>query len=215
MRTGAPRWSPDGKQIAFHAVLPGGVLNIYVIPSADGSAEHLLPSDRGQLDPDWSPDGKSLVFGTAVDPKGSIYIIDLSSRRVSTLPGSMGFFSPHWSPDGRYIAGTIIQSQKLMLFDTATQSWTKACDCVAGFAMWSHDGRYIYFEHFTEPNKGYTIARLRAGEDKIETVADVSKVGRWTAGTSGPWFGLAPDDSPLVARDISTQEIFALEMQWQ
>ncbi len=25
MRTGAPRWSPDGKQIAFHAVLPGGV----------------------------------------------------------------------------------------------------------------------------------------------------------------------------------------------
>ena len=215
MRTGAPRWSPDGKQIAFHAVLPGGVLNIYVIPSAGGSAEQLMPSDHGQLDPDWSPDGKSLVFGTAVDPKGSIYIIDLSSRRVSTLPGSMGFFSPHWSPDGRYIAGTIIQSHKLMLFDTATQSWTKACDCVAGFAMWSHDGRSIYFEHFTEPDKGYTIARLRPGEDKIETVADVSKVGRWTAGTSGPWFGLAPDDSPLVARDISTQEIFALEMQWQ
>jgi Tol biopolymer transport system component len=97
MRIGAPRWSPDGKQIAFHAVLPGGVMNIYVIPSAGGSAEHLLPSDRGQLDPDWSPDGKSLVFGTAVDPKGSIYIIDLSSRRVSTLPGSTGFFSPHWS----------------------------------------------------------------------------------------------------------------------
>ena len=215
MRTGAPRWSPDGKQIAFHAVLPGGVMNIYVIPSAGGSAEHLLPSDRGQLDPDWSPDGKSLVFGTAVDPKGSIYIIDLSSRRVSTLPGSMGFFSPHWSPDGRYIAGTFIQSQKLMLFDTATRSWTKACDCVAGFAIWSRDGRYIYFEHFTEPDKGYTIARLRRGEDKIETVADVSKVGRRTAGTSGgPWFGLAPDDSPLVARDISTQEIFALEMKW-
>jgi len=214
MRAGAPRWAPDGKQIAFHAILPGGVMNIYVIPSAGGSAEHLLPSDRGQMDVDWSPDGKSLVFGTTVDFTGSIHILDLSSRRVSTLPGSMGFFSPHWSPDGRYISGTIIQSQKLMLFDTATQSWTKACDCEVGFPMWSHDGKYIYFEKFSHPNKGCSIARLRPGDEKIETVADVSKVGRWTAGMVGQWFGLAPDDSPLVARDISTQEIFALEMQW-
>jgi DNA-binding winged helix-turn-helix (wHTH) protein len=213
-RAGAPRWSPDGKQIAFFAVVPGGVMNIYVIPSAGGSAEHLLPSDRGQMDVDWSPDGKSLVFGTAVDFTGSIHVIDLSSRRLSTLPGSMGFFSPHWSPDGRYIAGINIQSQKLMLFDTATRSWTKACDCRVGFPMWSHDGKYIYFENFSEPDKGFSIARLRPGDDKIEAVADVSKVGRWTAGTIGQWFGLAPDDSPLVARDISTQEIFALEMQW-
>jgi DNA-binding winged helix-turn-helix (wHTH) protein/dipeptidyl aminopeptidase/acylaminoacyl peptidase len=214
MRAGSPRWAPGGKQIAFFAVLPGGVMNIYVIPSAGGSAEHLLQSDRGQMDVDWSPDGKSLVFGTTVDFKGFIHIIDLSSRRVSTLPGSRGFFSPHWSPDGRYIAGTNIQSLNLMLFDTATQSWKKACDCRVGFPMWSHDGQYIYFEHFSEPDKGYTIARLRPGGSRIETVADVSKVGRWTAGTFGQWFGLAPDDSPLVARDISSQEVFALEMQW-
>jgi DNA-binding winged helix-turn-helix (wHTH) protein/dipeptidyl aminopeptidase/acylaminoacyl peptidase len=215
MRAAGPRWSPDGKQIAFIAVLPGGVLNIYVIPSAGGSAEHLLPSDRGQMDVDWSPDGKSLVFGTTVDFTGSIHILDLSSRRVSTVPGSTGFFSPHWSPDGRYISGTIIQSKKLMLFDTATQSWTKACDCEVRFPMWSRDGNYIYFEHLSELDKVHSIARLRPGNDKIETVADINKVGRWTAGTnSGQWFGLAPDDSPLVARDISTQEIFSLEMQW-
>ncbi len=214
MRAGGPRWAPDGKQIAFIAVLPGGVMNIYLIPSGGGSAEHLLPSDRGQMDVDWSPDGKSLVFGTTVDFTGSIHILDLSSRRVSTIPGSTGFFSPHWSPDGRYISGTIIQSKKLMLFDTATQSWTKACDCEVGFPMWSHDGKYIYFEHLSELDKVYSIARLRPGNDKIETLADVRKVGRWTAGTIGQWFGLAPDDSPLVARDISTQEIFALEMQW-
>jgi DNA-binding winged helix-turn-helix (wHTH) protein/dipeptidyl aminopeptidase/acylaminoacyl peptidase len=214
MRAVAPRWSPDGKQVAFFAVLPGGVMNIYVIPSAGGSAEHVLPSDRGQMDVDWSADGKSLVFGTTIDSRRAIYILDLSSRRVSAFPGSLGFFSPHWSPDGRYISGTNIQSHNLMLFDTATQSWTKACACVTGFPVWSHDGKYIYFEHFSHPWKGYTIDRLRPGDDKIETVADVSKVGRWTAGMIGQWFGLAPDDSPLVARDISTQEIFALEMQW-
>jgi hypothetical protein len=40
------------------------------------------------------------------------------------------------------------------------------------------------------------------------------KVGRMTAGGFDSWFGLAPEDSPLVTRDISTQEIYALEMDW-
>jgi len=211
---GMPRWSPDGTQIAFNATEPGGTWNIYVISSAGGSAEHLLPSNQGQIDVDWSPDGKSLVFGTTVDPTGSIYILDLGSRRVSALPGSRGLFSPHWSPDGRYISGTKIKSQKLMLFDTATQSWTRLCDCDVGYPMWSHDGNYIYFGQSVRSGKAYHIVRLRLSDQKIESVADVSRVGRGTAGTVGQWFGLAPDDSPLVARDISSQEVYALDVDW-
>jgi hypothetical protein len=62
---------------------------------------------------------------------------------------------------------------------------------------------------------GSPIDRLRVSDRRIETVVDASKVGRWSAGPStGGWFGLTPDDSPLVARDISTQEIYALDMQW-
>jgi hypothetical protein len=80
--------------------------------------------------------------------------------------------------------------------------------------MWSHDGKYIYFEQFSRRDKGYRIARLRLSDHQVERVADVSSVGRWTAGTVGQWFGLAPDDSPLVARDISSQEIYALEVDW-
>ena len=49
---------------------------------------------------------------------------------------------------------------------------------------------------------------------KVETVTDVGSAVRWTALTVGQWLGLAPDDSPLVARDIGNQEIYALEMQW-
>jgi len=210
---GMPRWSPDGTQIAFNATEPGGTWNIYVISSAGGSAEHLLPSNQGQIDVDWSPDGKSLVFGTTVDPTGSIYILDLGSRRVSALPGSRGLFSPHWSPDGRYISGTKIKSQKLMLFDTATQSWTRLCDCDVGYPMWSHDGKYLYFQPARQPGKGYRIARLRVSDHKIETAADISSVVRWTALTVGQWFGLTPDDSILIPRNIGTQEIYALEMQ--
>jgi Tol biopolymer transport system component len=165
------------------------------------------------LDVDWSPDGKSLVFGTTVDPTGSIYILDLSSRHVSTLPGSKGLFSPHWSPDGRYISGAILASNQLMLFDVSAQKWTKLSDCSVGYPMWSRDGKYLYFESLAANNPS-RIARLRLSDHKIEDVAVLSKIGRGTTGTFGQWFGLAPDDSPLLARDISTQEIYALEMDW-
>jgi Tol biopolymer transport system component len=216
MKAVMPRWSPDGMQIAFNAILPvPATWNIYVISSAGGSAERLLPSEKSQLDVDWSPDGKSLIFGSAIERNRAIYILDLKSRRVSTLPGSAGYFSPHWSPDGRYISGTTVGSQKLMLFDTSTQKWTRPCACTVGYPMWSRDGRYLYFQYYPAPDKAYRIVRLRMSDRKMEDVAELSKVGRLTAGTWGEWFGLAPDESPLFARDINTQEIYALEMQWR
>ena len=35
---------------------------------------------------------------------------------------------------------------------------------------------------------------------------------RRAVGTFGPWMGLAPDDSPLVLRDVGAQEIYALDV---
>jgi Tol biopolymer transport system component len=215
MKVVMPRWSPDGMQIAFNAILPATTWNVYVISGAGGSAERLLPSDQSQMDADWSPDGKSLAFGSAQDPNQSIYILDLNSRHVSTLPGSAGYFSPHWSPDGRYISGTTFVSEKLMLFDTSTQKWTKPCDCTVSYPMWSRDGKYLYFQYHPALDKAYRIVRLRMNDRKIEDVAETSNIGRLTVGTFGQWFGLAPDDSPLLARDISTQEIYALQIDWR
>ncbi len=210
-----PRWSPDSTQIAFNAILPApATWSIYVISSAGGSADRLLPSEQNQSDVDWSPDGKSVIFGSALERDGAIHILDLKSRQLTTLPGSVGYFSPYWSPDGRYISGTTAGSEKLMLFDTSTQKWTKPCDCNVAYPIWSYDGKYLYFQYYPAPDKPYRIVRLRMSDRKIEDVAEVSKIGRETTGSWGQWFGLAPDESPLLARDISTQEIYALEMQW-
>jgi hypothetical protein len=54
---------------------------------------------------------------------------------------------------------------------------------------------------------------LRLSDRKTESIVDIKNIGRLTTGMFASSFGLAPDDSPLFARDISTQEIYALELQ--
>jgi hypothetical protein len=85
-----------------------------------------------------------------------------------------------------------------------------------GYMSWSRDGRYLYFQAWDDPGQhlGERIDRFRLGDRKIQKVMDLKNVGRLTTGTIVEWFGIALDDSPLFACDISTKEIYALEMSW-
>lgn len=212
LRVLLPRWSPDGKQIAFNAILPGKTWNVYLVSSEGGTPRRVLPSEKSQTDVNWSPDGTSLMFGSASDPSSSIYTLDLMSKRVDPLPGSTRLFSPRWSPDGRYVAAiTTDVASKLMLFDFVTQKWTEGFGSEIGYLHWSHDGKYVYFQDMRNSER---IVRLRLSDRKIENIVDIKNVGRVTTGTFVDWFGLAPDDSPIFARDISTSEIWALDVEW-
>jgi len=51
------------------------------------------------------------------------------------------------------------------------------------------------------------------GDNKIELVAKIDVPGGMKQDDFWYWSGLAPDDSPLVLRDASTQEIYALDFQ--
>jgi Tol biopolymer transport system component/DNA-binding winged helix-turn-helix (wHTH) protein len=213
-----PRWSPDGKQIAFNGILlnTDSAWNVYVVSSEGGTPQPVQASKQAQMDVNWSPDGESLIFGTPDVPGQAIFRIDLSSKQVSTLPGSTGLYSPRWSPDGKYIAAlTSGRPSKLMLFDFLRQEWT-ALGVEGAYMSWSRDGKYFYFQAWDDPGQhiGEHVRRFRLSDRKVENVTDLKNVGRLTTGAMTEWFGLAFDDSPLFARDISTTEIYALEMNW-
>ena len=169
------------------------------------------------MDANWSPDGKSLVFASAQEPDKSIYIVDLESKRIFTVPGSRGLNSPQWSPDGRYMAATKSEHpQTLYLFDFSTQKWKEVFGAEQGYPNWSHDGKYIFFENFVASDAANRIMRFRPVDQKTEEITNLKKVVTLTdAEEIGDWLGVAPDDSPLVFRDTSTQELYALEMEWQ
>jgi Tol biopolymer transport system component len=72
MIPGLPRWSPDGKQIAFVGAMPGERFKAYVISAEGGSAEPIPSQESVQADPTWSPDGNSIIFWRrAAWPAGS------------------------------------------------------------------------------------------------------------------------------------------------
>ena len=200
-----PRWSPDGKQIAFTAREPGNPWKIYLISAEGGSPQPLTSGEAHKSDTGWSPDGKKLLFLEA----RTIHLLDLQTRQVSALPDAKGLGYPRWSPDGRYIAAIPFEARdKLLLFDFTTQRWTELAQQQALWPRWSRDGKYIYCSSSSEND----ISRVRVGDRKIERLASI-KDFRLVKGVFGAWVGWTPDDQPLMLRDVGTQDIYALEWQ--
>ncbi len=214
MNAALPRWSPDGKRIAFSGSMPGKTWKIFVISADGGTPEKLMPGENSELDPNWSADGQSLVFGEFVgSPTSSIYVLNLQTRQVSTLPGPKGLFSPRWSPDGRFVSVTTHDGLKMLLFDLTTQTWKELDSGHSyNYPMWSRDAKYIYFSNPFE--NGTPFYRLRVADGKLEHVANANLTRGVAWGTFGQWTGLAPDDAPLLIRDTSMQEIYSLDVLW-
>src|ERR1700737_428153 len=204
-----PSWSPDGPPIVFYA-FSGPKPKIYTIATQGGTPREVIPGDpKEEWDPTWSPDGTRIAFGSgSTDPNSTILILDVRTNQVSTLPGSKGLFSPRWSPDGRYLIALPFASHSLMLFDFATQKWEEITKLSLGFPNWSKNGDYVYFLHGEDRP---SVRRIRIRDRRIEQLADLKNFRQ--TGYYSFWLGIAPDDSPLLLRDIGTKEIYALDWQ--
>ena len=212
MQAWLPRWSPDGKRIAFSAGVPGEPDRIYVVAADGGKPTQLTARNHYETDPNWSPDQNSLMIGGEpwLEESVAIHLVDLKTRQVSTLPGSEGLFSPHWSPDGRYVVAMSRDSRRLMLFDFSTHKWIELLNSPAAYPNWSGDGSYVYFSnpYVAEP----AVYRIRISDRKLELVTTLSRQ-RLGWNIAGKWTGLAEDDSPLVLRDTGSEEIYALDWE--
>jgi Tol biopolymer transport system component/DNA-binding winged helix-turn-helix (wHTH) protein len=208
-----PRWSPDGKQIVFMGRTINTNWRTYMVSPNGGAPRDLVPGAEAGVDPSWSPDGESIALSlhnAGVTPRG-ISILDLKTEKVSDLPGAENLFSPRWSPDGKYIAAITTDSQKLMLLDRAAARWMELVTITTiGYPSWSHDSQYLYFD--TTLTDDPAFFRIRISDRKLERLVSLKSVRRFW-GELGQWTGLAPDDSPLLVRDTSSQEIYALDFQ--
>ncbi|HYL13263.1 MAG TPA: protein kinase [Terriglobales bacterium] len=210
-----PHWSPDGKQIAFMAAQPGQPWKLYLISSQGGTPQPLTKEEVNESDLTWMPDGKSLVYGHmpwlqyANSSESGIEILNLDTRQISSVPGSQGLFSPRVSPDGRYLVALTADSKKLMLYDFASRKWSQLAQATFAYNSWSHDSRYVYLEDYSQGDDIVRVSVQGGPLQRLESVKDVPRGSDpWAS-----WLGLGPDDAPLLMRDQSTQEIYALDLQ--
>jgi len=64
----SPRWSPDGKSLAFISGRENGD-QVWLLPVDGGEAKRLTDISTGVSDLGWSPDGKRLLFTSRVYPE--------------------------------------------------------------------------------------------------------------------------------------------------
>jgi Tol biopolymer transport system component len=212
MYANMPRWSPDGKQIAFFGGDPEHPPRLYVI-SADGGTARLVPAGEFQVvSPSWTADGNSLVFldnnGTA--QPGVVKMVNINTLQVTAVPDSKDLVAPVTSPDGRYIAGSSVDGKTLFLFDFSTSKWSDLLKTDVGWTSWSKDSKYIYFD--TGLSENPAMYRVRVADRKLERIADLKGFRRVVFGWI-PWSGVTPDGAPLLLRDLSSQEVYALDFE--
>jgi Tol biopolymer transport system component len=147
-----PKWSPDGKRIAFSAVAPDGNWDVYVV-NADGTGLRRLTTDPGRDDyPAWTSDGSSIVYdhGLLACPCAlhTINSDGSNDRVIDVGPGNS--FGADVSPNGASLAFANDRGGSFAIY-VAPVGGGVARPVTAGSVggdfqpRWSPDGRRILF----------------------------------------------------------------------
>ena len=167
-----PRFSPDGKQIAFTGQYDGNT-EVYIIPAAGGVPQRLTWTatlDRDEISDrmgpnsivmGWTPDGGQILFRSRMrefnDFKGQLYLVSPLGELPEQLPLPRGGFGS-FSPDGKKLAYNRVfrefrtwkryrggMADDIWIYDRASKQTINLTNNPASdiFPMWSGDK--IYF----------------------------------------------------------------------
>jgi hypothetical protein len=97
-----PRFSPDGKQLAYSAWTRGGYRDIRIVDTQTGSFYEVTHDRAIDQQPTWAPDGETLYFVSDRTGIANVYAYELGTRKLSQVTNVLtGAYMPAISNDGR------------------------------------------------------------------------------------------------------------------
>ena len=220
-----PRFSPDGKRIAFVSDRDGAIA-LWTLALDGGEPEKLAsPGERGDFaSPEWSPDGQHIIVSKTSFGLGTYelwaYHIDGGKGVQITQAAPEGKKTPRnlrhnalgavYSPDGRYLyyatkAGGFSYNQMFPQWRIARRDLREGTeDAIVeaqGSAMrprLSPDGSLLAYGTRFEQNTGLRLRDLKTGEDRwlAYPVQRDDQESRYTRDLL-PGYAFAPDGQSL------------------
>jgi dipeptidyl aminopeptidase/acylaminoacyl peptidase len=197
-RDSAPRWSPDGRHLAFLSDRDGEERQIYVIPLAGGEARRLTNVDGHAGPASWSPDGTKIAFSARVwvEPRPA----EAEARKLwEARPRHVT--KAQYKTDGQ--GYTFDARAQLFVVDVATGETTRLTD--GDFEdraeAWSPDGRTLAFSRTRGEKDEYSWTDIWVRDVVSGAESRVTEnVGR---ATSPSW---SPDGGTLACYGTDAQE---------
>jgi len=208
-----PTWSPDSKWIAY-----SDWNEIYRVSVESGAPEKLTSEGFQEVLPSWSPDGKSIYFNDyPIAGHFRIRILDLATRKVSTMPGSDGYYAPLWSPDGQYLAGIQNPPKSMAIYSVKTKQWKqlKVFQHDWGFFVWAPDSKSLYMT--LDPQEAAAgeqigVYRLTVPDGRWEFSTKLTGLNVLTEGAQD-FISFTPEGQVAVMSDTSVTQIY--QMKWK
>jgi Tol biopolymer transport system component len=101
-----PRWSPNGRRIAYHRLMPGEIHErIFVMGASGSSPTAITDGSTYTRNPAWSPDGTRIAYEMVINGGSQIAVALADGSGAEPVTECDNDCSgPAWSPDGTTIA---------------------------------------------------------------------------------------------------------------
>ena len=113
---GHPTWAPNGKQIAFTAMV-GDIYQIFSVSAAGGAAKQLTFTNASHYHPTFSPDGKRIIYVSNAHNHYTLWMMNADGTNKTQLTNHVGaHFEPSLSRDGKRLVFSSDRSDHMRIY---------------------------------------------------------------------------------------------------
>ena len=199
-----PRWSPDGKRVAFVSAESGNLDVMVTNGDGEGDAVRITASGGDEQSPRWGPDGDRLAYTADADGHSDIYLSWLQSDAgapsapVRITSADTDEFLGDWSPDGQWLIFTRQrdgEAQGLWLRNPDGVNLLQLTSGNDSAPVWSPDNDAIAFVREVDGNRDIYLLRPQQDKDWRGPVDAEALIDSPDADHSPAW---APDGDTLA-----------------